>query len=223
MTEQEWLLATDPGPMLAFQQGWAGERQLRLFALACCCRIARLLTDQRSVQVLLVADRFLAGSASWEELGTAGAAARRAYENALQRQDNAAFAATMLAAADPYQAAQAAASHAAYAVAHERAGSTGSAAELHEKFLGALAEEKAWQAATLCHILGNPFRPYPAPASWPALVVDLAQQFYEGADVRLVLHDALLDSGHAELAEHFRAEAWHPKGCWVLDLLVGKK
>jgi hypothetical protein len=223
MIEAEWLAATDPGPMLASQRGWASERKLRAFILVCCCRILRLLTDQRSVQAVLVADRYLDGAASWQELSEAGVAARRAYENALQTQDNAAFAAMSLAAADAYQAAQSAATNAAYAVAYEVAGSSGSPAVLHEKFVGALAEEKAWQAAALRHVLGNPFRPYPAPASWPALVVDLAQQLYDGADVRLVLHDALLDAGHAELAGHFRAEAWHPKGCWVLDLVLRRK
>jgi hypothetical protein len=221
VAEAEWLAATDPGPMLASQRGWASERKLRQFVLACCCRVARLLTDQRSVQVLLVADRFLDGTASWEELSTAGVAARRAYENALQTQDNAAFAAVSL-AADAYQAAQSAATNAAYAVAYEVAGSSGAPAVLHQKFVGALAEEKAWQAAALRHVLGNPFRPYPAPASWPALVADLAQQLYDGADVRLVLHDAVLDAGHTELAGHFRAEEGHPKGCWVLDLVLGK-
>ncbi|MBL8792847.1 MAG: hypothetical protein JNM56_02985 [Planctomycetia bacterium] len=81
---------------------------------------------------------------------------------------------------------------------------------------------EASQAILLRHLFGNPFRPYPAPASWPSLVIDLAQQLYAGADVRLVLHDALLDAGHADLAEHFRQEAAHPKGCWVLDLVLGK-
>ncbi len=35
--------------------------------------------------------------------------------------------------------------------------------------------------------------------------------------------DALLEAGHAELAEHFQKESWHPKGCWVVDLVLGKK
>jgi hypothetical protein len=29
-------------------------------------------------------------------------------------------------------------------------------------------------------------------------------------------------AGHAELADHFREEQHHPKGCWVLDLVLGK-
>jgi hypothetical protein len=36
------------------------------------------------------------------------------------------------------------------------------------------------------------------------------------------LHDALLEAGHPELAEHFQQEQWHPKGCFALDLILGK-
>jgi hypothetical protein len=45
---------------------------------------------------------------------------------------------------------------------------------------------------------------------------------YNGADATFALHDALLEAGHPDLAEHFQAEQWHPKGCWVVDLLLGK-
>jgi hypothetical protein len=40
--------------------------------------------------------------------------------------------------------------------------------------------------------------------------------------VAVALHDALLEEGHAELADHFRQEAVHPKCCWALDLILGK-
>ena len=72
------------------------------------------------------------------------------------------------------------------------------------------------------HIIGNPFRPYPAPSSWPADVVHLAEAMYAGQDCHhFALCDALLDAGHEELAEHFR-EPGHPKGCWALDHILGK-
>ena len=35
------------------------------------------------------------------------------------------------------------------------------------------------------------------------------------------LHDALLDAGLTDLADHFRdGNERHPKGCWVVDLLT---
>jgi hypothetical protein len=53
--------------------------------------------------------------------------------------------------------------------------------------------------------------------------VQLAESLYAGQDCSFALHDALLEAGHAELAEHFREETSHPKGCWVVDLILGKK
>src|ERR1051326_4138789 len=47
MTEQEWLECTAPGPMLAFFQAKSTDRKLRLFCVACCCRIWHLLTDSK--------------------------------------------------------------------------------------------------------------------------------------------------------------------------------
>jgi hypothetical protein len=69
------------------------------------------------------------------------------------------------------------------------------------------------------HIFGNPFCPDPALSWWPALVVKLAEALYLGEDCSFALHDALLEGGHAVLAEHFQ-ERDHPKGCWAVDLLM---
>jgi hypothetical protein len=72
-------------------------------------------------------------------------------------------------------------------------------------------------------IFGNPFRPYAAPMHCPATVTQLAESLYTGEECAFALHDALLEAGHVELAEHFREEQWHPKGCWALDLVLGKQ
>lgn len=80
----------------------------------------------------------------------------------------------------------------------------------------------AKETALLRHIFGNPFRPSPAPETWPATVTQLANALYNGQDCGFALHDALLEAGHPELAEHFRLEQSHPKGCWVVDVVLGK-
>jgi len=86
----------------------------------------------------------------------------------------------------------------------------------------AIALERTAQCDLLRHVIGNPFRPYPAPPSWPAPVVKLAESMYAGEDCSFALHDALLEAGHPELAEHLAKEQWHPKGCWIVDLILGK-
>jgi hypothetical protein len=87
----------------------------------------------------------------------------------------------------------------------------------------AVTRETAEHKALLRHIVGNPFRPFPAPSTWPTSVVQLADALYRGEECRLPLSDALEEAGHAELAEHFRKEEWHPKGCWVVDLLLKRE
>jgi len=83
------------------------------------------------------------------------------------------------------------------------------------------APERMIQVALTKHIFGNPFRRAPSPA-WTATVLDLAQTTYHGTGSHLILADALEESGHVELANHFRGEAWHPKGCWAVDQILGK-
>jgi hypothetical protein len=67
------------------------------------------------------------------------------------------------------------------------------------------------------------WRPLPATDHWPSTVIQLLESLLAGEDCGFALHDALLEAGHTELAQHFREEQWHPKGCWALDLILGKK
>jgi hypothetical protein len=81
-------------------------------------------------------------------------------------------------------------------------------------------------------VFGNPFRPAPpvAPAwlAWNgAIVANLARAIYEErAFERLpVLADALEDTGcaDADLLAHCRGPVPHVRGCWALDLVLGKE
>jgi hypothetical protein len=76
-------------------------------------------------------------------------------------------------------------------------------------------------------IFGNPFRPVTADAAWlTSTVVSLAEGIYaDRAFDRLpVLADALMDSGceNADILAHCRRDGPHVRGCWVIDLLLGK-
>src|SRR5262249_26443739 len=80
--------------------------------------------------------------------------------------------------------------------------------------------ERRQQAELLRHIAGNPLRLYSPPQFWPADVVQLAQALAAGQDCAYALHDALVEAGQMELADHFRCEHQHPQACWVLDMIL---
>ena len=65
MTEAAWMACTDPGLMLEFLRGRAGERKLLLFACACCRGLGRdhLLSEQ-GLSVLQAVERYGAGQGS---------------------------------------------------------------------------------------------------------------------------------------------------------------
>ena len=84
------------------------------------------------------------------------------------------------------------------------------------------------QAALLREIFGNPFRPIaPDPAWLTSNVVELARAIYdERAFDRLpILADALMDEGcdSEAILSHCRSPGPHVRGCWVVDLLLGKE
>lgn len=79
------------------------------------------------------------------------------------------------------------------------------------------------QCDLLRHLFGNPFGPSPKHAPWSLAVSQLVESLSQGEACSFALHDALLEAGHPDLAEHFQKEERHPNGCWAMDLLLGKK
>jgi hypothetical protein len=245
MTEEEWLACRDPKPMLEFLRGKVSERKLRLFAVACCRMIWSLLVDKRSRLAVEVAERFADGLAATNELDSAREGGRQALQES-QRISVSGFLDV------GYLAAQAA-KDVAYDpqtpiplpksrgrpikgvqvepipardvypgyVADSAAAARG--AEGGKRHEGVVQREKGMQANQLRDLCGNPFHESPASRVWPSALVKLAKELYAGEDSADALQAALLKSGHSEFAKHFQEEDRHPKGCWVVDLILGKK
>jgi hypothetical protein len=78
-------------------------------------------------------------------------------------------------------------------------------------------------------ILGNPFRPVTLDLSWvtsTVLALALAQQMYDSRDFSAmpILADALQDAGcdNEDILNHCRQQGEHVRGCFVVDLVLGK-
>jgi hypothetical protein len=216
MTEAEWLQSSDPVAMLNWLGGYAplapdrlSARKKRLFAVACCRRIWHLLTDIRSRAAVEVAERYADGTASPEELHLAHEAAFIGYQNAFAIHDSAASAAV--------GAASGGARDAAY-----------TASRCAQKARGV---ESRGQADLLRDLVGNPFRPVAFDPDWlrwnGGIIATLVDSIYEArlSQEMLLLGDALEDAGctDPQVLDHCRAGGPHPRGCWLLDLLLGKE
>jgi hypothetical protein len=76
-------------------------------------------------------------------------------------------------------------------------------------------------------IFGNPFRPVTFAPEWRSeAAVGIAAKMYDARDFgnMPILADALQDAGceHADILSHCRGDGPHVRGCWVVDLVLGK-
>jgi hypothetical protein len=224
LIDQEWVACIKPEQFLQPLRFTAGDRKLRLFACACCHRVwDRFNGDQR--HIIILSERVAEGHLGRSELMTAlysridYADRRWAYAErrwAIEGGNplvGAVVATTQFPAVEgAIEAAEAVAS----VVFRDRGGS-----------LPARDSEKSAQAELLREIVGNPFRPCHFSPRWrTANTVDLARTIYEDRafDRLPILADALMDAGCAEesILDHCRSPSLHVRGCWVVDLILGR-
>jgi hypothetical protein len=226
MTEQEWLQTSDPMPMLVFLQGKASDRKLQFFVMACCRQIWPSFTDERSRRSIEVAEQFADGDATIEELIQACNVARGAAEQVCwdlvrltawtttwlhiysqideESNDDSGIARTLVFCT----------------------GETGRGGRVIEREL-----EKKGQTDLFRDIFGNPFRPItiaPSLLRWHnGLIVSIARQMYDNRDFidMPILADALEEAGctNVDILMHCRHPGEHVRGCWLVDLLLGKE
>jgi hypothetical protein len=230
MTEEEWLSCSDPTPMLESLRpsGKASERKLRLFACACCRRIWDLLTDDRSRKAVELAERAADHPVSANLLDSVSGGAEEAFEDAItdDREDGSD-------GAGIGSARRAAACSAASYASNSPVVRVADALEVIQAAADATVNpdaERAAQATILRDIFGNPFRQVGVDPSWLAwnggLVPVVAGAIYVGrAFHRLpVLAGVLEEAGcsDADILAHCHGPGPHFRGCWVVDLLLGK-
>ncbi len=236
-TEPDWLNAVLVAPMLYALRdtGRGSPRKLRLFAVACCRRAWHLLRDERSRKAVEVGERYADGQAGAEDRDRADRGALAALDEICTATGK--DVRVVLRKAPfvfPRNASPAVrwACAAAWTVAEdaERAAWTAEG-------VANLTELRANCELLRC-IVHNPFRPVPSVAPSVlkrdgGLARKLAQAAYDERPLpggaldngRLaVLADALEEAGCTDekILSHLRAAGPHVRGCWPLDLLLGK-
>jgi hypothetical protein len=209
MTESEWLSCSDVESMLDFLRvsGSASQRKLRLFAVASCQRVRESLNDiERKAASFL--EKFVEGLAGESQRAIAYESLRREVKSICPEDSN--------------------------PVALDLIDRDARfAAEAVLLFLSEfpVAEVKFW-----CHILRDLFGPLPfrsltalAPSllHWNgATIPKFAQVIYDECRFTALpyLADALKEAGcdNAEILTHCRSYGEHTRGCWVVDLILGK-
>jgi hypothetical protein len=217
MTQAEWMVSTtNPAGMLEYLQGQPKRmnpsgRKLRLIAVACAQRIWPLIreTDQKEfVEAISVAEQFADGEiAEADLLRKSQTAPPMNWEIRI---------AIHTCRPDAKHAAHGVVLSAAKYVRHRsNMDETAKRAESHD------------QSRLMRCLLGNPFRPVAFDAAWrTSTAVALARGMYESRDFGAmpILADALQDAGcdSDDILTHCRGDGPHCRGCWVVDLVLGK-
>jgi hypothetical protein len=212
MTETEWLACSDPGKMLEFlrSSGASSDHKVRLFLAACCRAAWHLVKARKSREAVEVAERYAEGSASERERKVMCGAAWK-----VTAPPGGEYAAAYLAARsldNPINA------------------DWGYADEMALPSL--VRHSGTLTAAAQCHMVSDlfgtlPFRPVPLdPSWWTAHVVVLAQAIYDQRAFERMpeLGEALERAGcsNKDILDHCRQAGEHVRGCWVVDLILGK-
>ncbi len=224
MTEDMWLSCSELSPLNAFVRHGLSERKERLFECACCRRVLPQMSDERSCRAILVAEQYADGLATEDEREAAANAAAKACTKELKlrfpgHEDLLGMPPTL--------------SNAAYNAVIDMgwwgaAPAFNSPSSIIRELVASPAQEEAAQCDLWRDVVGNPFRPITVRPNWVTQdVVSFASKIYqERAASRMVelanlLQEAGCDSD--EVLSHCRGVGPHVRGCWVIDMLLGKR
>jgi hypothetical protein len=215
MTEAEWLACDDPNPMLEFLRYRAGGRKCRLFACACLRRAWHLLTEDDR-ELVAVVERYVDGLASVAEIDAIRFDETRKIRVASGLESF---------SHHPPSAAREPAERAARTLA------TAAGPPDAEAWERLARQERVSQAGILRDIFGSPVRKFEREHRWLTFqhrfVFKLALTIYRNGsfDDLPILGDALEEAGCKDEAilAHLRSPGPHARGCWALDLVLGRE
>jgi hypothetical protein len=241
MPQRVWLGNDDSLRLYADLFHSASERKLRLGAAACCRRVWPLLLDERSKTGMDVFENHADGTVPWKAFHRARIAAEAAfremqerwpYDGRTEEQNRwieAAVAVDCLLKQEQFPARKTVDEGAGpWVLCAIRLAGRVVAPGTPDLMDGATSGERAAQADLLRDIFGNPFRPVAFGPEWRSdTAVSLARHIYESRDFSTmpILADALQDAGcdNADILNHCRdPQQVHVRGCWVVDLVLGK-
>ncbi len=221
MIVSEWLTCADPIAMLDYLHGRASDRKLRLFACACCRHYWHLLNEKPSRNAVLVAERFADGQATPQELEDAG---EEAVDAGREGDGTGPVACCHFPPDQSYPVE--AAKHAAREMIDVM--NTGRIVSGGGELSDAEWRAELWaEADILRDIFGNPSRPAVIDPVWltPG-VITLARSIdnERAFDHMPFLGDALEEAGcdKPDILDHCRSQNQHFRGCWVIDVILGK-
>jgi hypothetical protein len=229
MTEAEWSACAEPVPVLEYLRGRAPDRKLRLFACACYSRLSGLGSNSVADSAIEVVERFAESRTEADELDRIAKAVSAAWGEFDTRANLIGLAALAMARhathPDAWRAARRILGSARFTIATTAFQAADNSTAAYDQ---AERDEKAAQTTLLRDIFGNPFRPVAFSPSWRTdTAVSLARTMYVSRDFSAmpILADALQDAGcdSDDILDHCRGPGPHVRGCWVVDLVLGKE
>jgi hypothetical protein len=225
MTEAEWLACTDPEPMLEFLRDKICKRKLRLFACSVCRQLTSFVGTEEYARGIEAAEAYADG-------GRMKAAMKRSRQALKER---------MALLVDTSGKGQSDEWLALFL------GAVAISEKDYRSFPSCLSNLQSDRASVSLKqivndsylnvraVFGNPFRPVTISPAWQTpTIVALAQAAYDNRTLpageldpaRLaVLADALEEAGctNADILSHLRGPGPHVRGCWAIDLILGKQ
>ena len=219
MTEKDWLSTHDVSELLWCPQIDSRSRSLRLLGCACCRLLGKWIEDDEMLSAVDAAERHADDRIAFSTLSRRATRVRKRWQNGklegklLWKSARGIAVLAVLRACDR----------------HPRSSTQSLIEYITDGEKRVLKESYGTRIESLLRdIFGNPFRPVSFDPVWrTSTAVAISKGMYDSRDFSAmpILADALQDAGceNEDVLNHCRAaDGVHVRGCWVVDLVLGK-